>query len=312
MRPADQPLARHISDRLSQFEHDVDLLPGIAVSQARSVFIDQLIESVRRIQYVRRIAERAPEYGCADPKKDAFNPLKAALAHLVEGDADEASWLVFLTTHFGRHPRAGWRYSRAVYRGVNAGHAWTWPEVSARPRDFRQWLHENQGALGAGPGPCGFGNHRKRESLNAWADRGTGAAVETYVRWVMSQHSHPVLFQTALIEGDGNPRLAFGQLYESMQEVATFGRTARFDYLAMIGKTGIANIEPDALYLGSATGPKEGARRLMPDISDSPQAMERNLKVLESYLELDFGMQALEDAVCNWNKSPMRFIAFRG
>jgi Alpha-glutamyl/putrescinyl thymine pyrophosphorylase clade 3 len=43
---------------------------------------------------------------------------------------------------------------------------------------------------------------------------------------------------------------------------------------------------------------------------DSPALLDTKLVQLEAQLEV--GMQVLEDALCNWQKSPDRFKPFRG
>ena len=53
--------------------------------------------------------------------------------------------------------------------------------------------------------------------------------------------------KNACEQAKGDPRKAFDILYHSMGAVASFGRTARFDYLTMIGKLGLAPIEPGSL-----------------------------------------------------------------
>src|SRR5207237_4778041 len=102
-------------------------------------------------------------------------------------------------------------------------------------------------------------------------------------------------------------------LYKSMKTVRRFGRLARFDYLAMIGKLGFAAIDPGSAYIGSATGPGDGARLLLagsPDAKISSRELDDVLIRLDTYLNV--GKQELEDAVCNWQKSPAVFKPFRG
>ena len=88
---------------------------------------------------------------------------------------------------------------------------------------------------------------------------GTGAAVESYVRWVRHHRTHQMLVQEAQEQTGGDPRTTFDYLYRSMDDVVSFGRTAKFDYLTMIGKLQLAPIEPGSTYMQGATGPYQGA-----------------------------------------------------
>jgi hypothetical protein len=159
----------------------------------------------------------------------------------------------------------------------------------------------------------GFGNHRKYESLNGNLRTGTGEAVASYVAWVRPPRTQRELFDEALAAAEGNRRIAFDKLYESMTAVRRFGRTARFDFLTMLGKLGLVELEAPSAYLRGATGPLRGARLLYGGSVTAPIAVTE----LESWLsELDgrlqVGMQALEDSLCNWQKSPRKYIQFRG
>ena len=92
-----------------------------------------------------------------------------------------------------------------------------------------------------------------------------------------------------------------------------FGRLGKFDFLTMLGKLGVAPIEPGSAYLVGATGPLQGARLLFandPKAKVGPRELDARLTKLDSYLSV--GMQVLEDSLCNWQKSPRRFVSFRG
>jgi hypothetical protein len=58
-----------------------------------------------------------------------------------------------------------------------------------------------------------------------------------------------------------------------------------------------------------STGPVQGARLLFGN-HENPVNLDRWLVELDA--ELQVGMQVLEDALCNWQKSPERFKPFRG
>jgi hypothetical protein len=92
-----------------------------------------------------------------------------------------------------------------------------------------------------------------------------------------------------------------------------FGRLAKFDFLTMLGKLGIAPIEPGSAYLSGATGPLSGARLLFGGNADAKlNARELDVRLVRLDNYLNVGMQVLEDSLCNWQKSPRKFISFRG
>jgi hypothetical protein len=279
----------------------------------REVFLEQLLESMHRVQYPKLVRLRDVSERRADPNDVLFDPLKAAILHHRAGRTDEAYWLVFLFVHFGKNARGGWRYAREVYGRLGEGARWDWAATSADPSAFRTWLKDHTHDLMRKGVPGGFGNHRKYQSLQACLPRrGTGAAVETYVRWINPPRAHADLMNQALHRAGGDPRLAFDHLYSEMKVVAEFGRTARFDYLAMIGKLGFAPIEPGSTYMQNSTGPVDGARLLFSGNKYSAitaVVLDRWMVELEVYLGV--GMQALEDAICNWQKSPRKIRSFR-
>jgi len=313
VRPRDQALAQRLAETVNLFDKNKHSLLGVQTPESFGVFIEQLLESIHRVKYVPVLQTRVLSKKSADPDSDMFDPVKAAILQHHDGNIDEAFWLVFLLTHFGRHRLAGWWYVKQVYGRLGDGNRWTWADISSDPPGFCQWLHKNQESLKPANAFHGFGNHRKYESLDAYSPVGTGAVITSYVSWVGPTHSHEKLFQDAYKQSNGDPKDAFDYLFHSMSDIARFGRTARFDYLTMVGKMGLANIEPGNVYLGNATGPKYGAKLLF--MGDKYAKVP--LATLESWLkefaaELEVGMQELEDALCNWQKSHDVFRKYRG
>lgn len=310
MTAEDRRLAAELERLLTEFDANQRRLPGIDQAGRKACFVGQLVESVRRVRYVAAVRERTLSPLRADPTSDLFDPIKAAILHLQSGDHDEASWLVFFSVHFGRALKSGWALAREVYLGSGSG-VWTWARTSANPKAFRTWLQRNLTRL-KGTG-YRFGNHRKYQSLDGRKDRGTGDAVESYVAWVGRSRGHRAMFDRVLRDNGGDGRRAFDDLYESMGSVSAFGRMARFDYLTMIGKVGIAAIEPSSTYMDGATGPFTGARLLF-GIRANQRVSRADLDawLIDLGAHLTVGMQVIEDAVCNWQKSPAKFIRFRG
>lgn len=310
MKPRDRDAYGRLEESLKEFGKAQRSLPGIRSAASRRAFLEQLLESIHRVDFVKALLHRDISPRRADPNDELFDPLKAAIMNIRSGNNEEAFWLVFLFVHFGKHKHAGWRYAREVYGRLGGGGRWDWVSTSADPAGFRNWLDAHQVDLRRNDsGRHGFGNHRKYESLDARSVAGTGAVVASYVAWIAPPRAHRGLIDDALSDAGGDSRKAFDLLYSSMDAVKRFGRTARFDYLTMLGKTGLADIIAGSAYINDSTGPLKGAKLLF-GVGSKHADMEPWLVDLDAYLNV--GMQVLEDSLCNWQKSPAKFKPFRG
>jgi hypothetical protein len=291
-----------IEARIHTFEDEFGILSGIFEEDARQCFIEQVVDSVHRIQYVDLMMRRTLSPRRANPQDiEFFDPLLASIYYQKLGNLDEAFWLVFVFTHFGRNARGGWRYAREFYGKLNQGGLWDWKTVRDNPIGVSLWVSENYSVLARSG--AGFGNHRKYESLSQ-----LGVVIESYVSWIGS-NNHEAFINYAIELTDDDPIKTFDFLYRSMSRVQRFGRTAKFDYLTMLGKLKLAPVNPGYVYVAGATGPKQGARYLFgnPDLNNSE--LEQKFADLERHLQ--FGMQVIEDSICNWQKSPNKYRAFR-
>ncbi len=290
-------LSRQYDSALRGFEDRRRALPGIAPQDRRDALLRHLVASVQGTSRVEAISSQRIREERRDPNSERFDPIRAAVLHWRDGDFDEAFWLVFLSVQFGRHQRSGWEYARQIYGRLGSGDRWDWSTTSSNPSEFRRWLGTHRSALKATGGA--FGNHRKFESLDAFSQHGTGQTVEDYVRWVRPPRTHAELITAAYARAD-HPQRAFDRLYQSMGDIARFGRTARFDYLSRAARLGFARIEPGSVYLAGSTGPLRGARRLLGG-DEGPSALDGLLAELGR--DLGVRMDELEDALCNWQKA---------
>lgn len=299
-------LRQSLDTSLRVFENANRRLPGVQLAQRRRTFIEQVIDSMRRIEFIEVIRDRDKSPLRVVPELGIFDPLRAAVIFNQEGQLDEACWLTFLATHCGKHKSHGWNLVRAIYAGDGVGARWSWLAITQNIGGFRRWLHARNWHTNGAPGR--FGNHRKYESLDGLSQNGTGAVVESYTSWVGGAGGHRGLIENALLRSQDDPMNAFDHLYRTMESVRRFGRLARFDFLCMLGKLRLARIEPATPYLKRATGPRKGAELL---------AGTTNLKNLEAEMAalgrtLGVHMQVIEDALCNWQKSPDEYQQFNG
>lgn len=299
----DQALANHMSN--------VRGLHGLDAPEKRLVFIDQVVDSIRRVEYAKTIASRAISAKRADPNSKLFDPLKAAAWHRMNGDLDEASWLVFLATHFGKNRKTHWRLARDIY-GALGQKAWTWDRIFSDPEGVTTWLRKNFHSMQTDGVARNFGNHRKYETNDPSKQRSTGFVVESYVAWVAEHGSHHALFAAATHNSNGDRKAAFQWLFERMK-VLSFGRMGKFDYLTMLSKLDIAAIEANSAYIANSTGPLKGSKLLLSgDTEAGMSGQSVDVEIAKLAASLGVGMQEIEDAICNWQKSPNEYKHFRG
>jgi hypothetical protein len=264
----------------------------------------QFVASLRREEYYRLVQMKPVGGNRADPNNPSFDPERAVAHHMQQGNIDEAGWLIFLMTHFGR-PLSGWQRLKDIYGRLGAGR-WDWATVTANPQAFYDWIAANWQAVGGA-----FGNHRKYESLDPAANRPFRRAVADYIAWI-GPGGHAAFFANAVHVAGNDPHTIFDHLYQRLK-IRSFGRLAKFDYLSNISRYGLAPISAGSAYLEGATGPGRGARLLFDGIPDSGTgnaAVQAKLDQLDA--SLNVGMTVMEDALCNWQKSPRHFVHYIG
>lgn len=309
MRYRDQALANSIHSSLNEYSAEYPL-PGIYNTSFRNCFVAQLVDSVRRVSFYTTVASRTLSAERINPTSQIFDPIRAAMLSKQNQNYNEAYWLAFLAVHFGRNNKTQWELVRNVYGGLGNSRIWTWDAVTNNFQDFSDWMEDNEQELAR---TGNFGNHRKYESLKSASRSGTVHVINSYLNWIGDDHISK--FEAFVNRSPEDPRQIFDFLYGSMRQVYRFGRTARFDYLTSIGKLNLIQIEPGRTYLQDATGPVRGSRLLFGGGSTaniSKPDLEELLNLLESKLNLPFGMQVLEDALCNWQKSPGIYKYFNG
>jgi hypothetical protein len=274
----------------------------------------QVFDSVRRVEYFIKLRERDIGPRRSDPNSEEFDPIRAAIAQLQADELDEAAWLLFLSIHFGIHRRTRWQLVREVYGRLGSGRNWDWKTTRADPERFLHWLSKNHEELGGQ-----FGNHRKYVSLKPEARGGTSEAFKSYVQWVQKYSTHAQLFATFKQRVGEDRGEVFDAIYKEMKKtVKSFGRTGCFDYLCALGKLDAFPIEPSSPYISGSTGPRIGAELLLSGTRTKelhPQHLNQQMQQLGDRLAASgvrFAMQVLEDAICNWQKSPSRYQVFLG
>ena len=212
-----------------------------------------------------------------------FEPF-AEIKRLAEDDWHEAIWLAALAT------AVGWDRPESIgqlRRGMYQGEPWTWTRVVADGgREMAHWIDANSEELHQ---VAKFGDHRAYQSHRATSPTSTGKVVASLAGWLESSWSelHP-------------NTIDFDRLYHSMEPAVGFGRTARFDFLRLVGLLGLAPIEPEKCYFEASSGPQRGARLLFGLPDAGPVELERRAAGLCHALGVS--AQIAEDTCCQWQK----------
>ena len=298
----------HIAEFLDSFSQTTLELVGLTNPEEKHVLILQLIDSIRRIEYLRITSARAKSESLYTPYSGSFEPFGGAAALHKAGQTDEAYWLTYLATHFGKHKIDGWNLTEDFYGRFGQGGVWNWPAASHSPLAVSDWLEQVYPDVTEAGRSRRFGNHRKFETLKP-GPKGTGHAIESYMRWIGQYGSHQALISHAQRSVGQNPAEVYAFLYKELDNVAKLGRLGKFDLLCNLSNLLIAPIVPDKAYIAQSTGPKIGAKLLFGNRLSNTELDTACARLAES---LEVSPQVVEDALCNWQKSPSAYLYFRG
>lgn len=258
----------------------------------------RFLEELKRSLTILRAVRTGQFGGSTDPRDAGFHPYRAIRELTKAGDNEEAIWLSFLVTMCGASEGpAPWQAVRYIYGASGDTTRWTWNRIRDKAERFRGWMTERREEVCRLP----FGNHRKYETHDPLKSGSTPDIVDSYVEWVEreGQGSQVFIFQEGTC--DRTVEAAFDVLYR-MITVKRFGRTARFDWLCLLGNLGIWPLAPSRCYLRGASGPLKGAKRLFGfTAGQSLEVLEGKAMALANALGVP--IEAIEDTLCNWQKS---------
>lgn len=296
--------------RLARYEADHGALKGLADPAWRKTLADQMVSSLRRIEYINTLHVRPQAPDRIDPFSPAFDPLKGAIVLLRRGKIEEAVWMTFVATHFGKHARDGWKLAANVFGSFGRGPVWTAELYATARLEFEAMLVANQQTLDDPNSSGRFSNHRQYQSKNA----GVIAHVfRSFHEWQFELGGLRERTRQIHLQVGQNPGETFDALYRSMNVIYGFGRLGKFDFLTMAGKLQLAPVLPASVYLVGSTGPLAGAKLLFHGdrkFKGGAMILEEQVDSLDEYLEV--GKQVLEDSLCNWQKHPSKYLYFRG
>jgi hypothetical protein len=270
-------------------------------------FIAQLIHSLRRTHYIEAIKKRNLSPERMDPRNENFDPLKASIIHLENKNFNESIWLIYLSTFFGKNIDSGWNLVRLVYLGPNS--VWTFENIKNNFNSFKEWYENTWNKISETNSIKNkFGNHRKYSTLDPLKNNNPIECFEDYLHKVGENHINLLNYIETNSE---NKKLSKFSLSYEFSEFKSFGRMSKFDFSSMLCKIGIIESEIDKAFINDSTGPLKGLKDLLGNQNIKPKEADLIFDTINDVLGLGkFRGQVLEDAICNWQKSPNKFKKF--
>lgn len=287
--------SNELQTRIAEFQA-LHKLPGLATRESQARLAEKLFNSEKKLRALsmRKFA------GSTDPSRKDFHPLKAIVELFEGGNRDEAIFLGFLVTHFGWDARSvRLRDSVRLFYGKFGKGRWDWKTLRQDPGAVEDWMRANPGKVKR----MRFGNHRKYETNNPDSRVGTPAVIQSFSNWV-NQTARGSPYQALRAAAKGKtPELAFDNAYRRIS-VIRFGRTAKFDFLCLLGNLGILEISPPHCYLAGSSGPKSGALQMVTGKRNGRLSAEVENTIRQLRRHLSAPVEAMEDALCGWQKRP--------
>lgn len=274
-----------------------DLLDSKIDDAILSVLAKQSYDSIRRIEIYKTYKLRAAQ--AVEGGRSYFetsNPF--VLAQRSDLDTENRIWIVYLATYFGKSQKSSWElFNRAAFDLKRS--LITTVQIKADIEKYFNYLEsfdffENSK----------FSNHRKYTKKSLGGRKGLFRSME-YVLENIKQYCN-------------NDQIEFHEMYKRANQIPNFGRLASFDFSSSLVKCGFSIQEPQSMYARNSTGPLQALGFLL-RLTDSDTAIQAQKNLSDDLVEwfnqnsnIFMVGQVLEDAICNWQKNPKKYIHYTG
>ncbi len=262
------------------------------------VLAQQTKDSISRIQiykaYKRR-ALNADENGLS--YYQSYVPFVLSQRSSIK--SKEKVWLLFLATYFGKSNSSKWElFKRSAFD--NSKNLISYSSIEGDREKYFNHLRSFDFYKNAN-----YSNHRKFIAKKLDGDKGFIRSanflmdnIEDYI------FDHPEKFDI---------------VYNSALKIPNFGRMGAFDFTSSLCKCACNVLEPTDLYLKNSTGPLIGIGELLKIGEIENQSKKDKVKLGNDLLvwfiantNIFMCAQVLEDAICNWQKSPAKYKKYFG
>lgn len=275
-----------------------DLLKVNFDNDVISVLSHQTIDSIRRISIYEAYAIKARRAEQLNlPFIDTSNPFTLSQRSSLE--VDSKVWYIYLATYFGKSNKSKWKlFNKAVFRKDRT--LIRLKEIQTNREKYYSYLKDIDFFEGAN-----FSNHRKYTKKALEGHNGLINSIDYFLD-NLDHYSHSKLVE-------------FDLIFRNAMRIPNFGRMAAFDFTSSLCKCNLNVKDPISMYHHSSTGPLRALKDILiladcKDVSKSAQVEFGNnlLDWFIRHFNTQVVAQVLEDAICNWQKSPKKYQRYFG
>ncbi len=258
----------------------------------------QTIDSIRRVEIYKTYLQRANN---AEKNRHSYystnNPF--TLAQRSSLSLETRIWCVYVATYFGKSNASKWTlFNRSVFRPDKS--LISFEDIIENREQYFDYLRDLNLFEGSN-----YSNHRKYTKKSLDGSKG-----------VLNSFDF-------LIDGIGQFRFvsptSFDTTYRNALAIPNFGRMAAFDFTSSLCKCGLNVQEPESMYHKYSTGPLAALKEILKlaGIRNPPQSLQVDfgrdlLEWFSTHSSIYMIAQVLEDAICNWQKSPRSYGRYFG
>ncbi len=275
-----------------------DLLDVELSEEIINVLSLQTIDSIRRITIYDTYAIKARQAeGSSLSYFHTSNPF--ILSQRDSLPLNSRVWYIYLATYFGKSNKSKWKlFNNAAFRKdktlIELDH------ILNNRQNYYEYLRSLDFFA-----ESNFSNHRKYTKKALDGEGGVLNSMEYFLD-NMDHFTHA-------------NSVEFDFIYKRALLIPNFGRMAAFDFTASLSKCNLNVDAPVSMYHQSSTGPLRALKHILilsgAESTNRKAQVELGDKLLQWFInnsDIPMIAQVIEDAICNWQKSPTRHVKYFG
>lgn len=262
-----------------------------------NVLASQTLDSIRRVEIYRIYKYKAEKADLSDQSYFSTST-PFILGQRKSLSLNSRTWIVYLATYFGKSNKSRWSlFKKAAFKGERLIQ---FEDIKEDKSSYFDILERADFFK-----DTSYSNHRKYTKKSLIGNKGVFHSMDHVIDNIN-------LFSS-------EQQKEFDTIYKGALKIPNFGRMAAFDFTSSLSKCELNVSEPLSMYHKDSTGPMNALEEILNLTRKSDRSKNARIRLgndllnwFRSNSDIYFIAQVLEDAICNWQKSPHYYIRYFG